>query len=262
MKKRPMRSQGRQQPRQPEKPTPGRWVIGIHAVEEAMRIRPKSIIEFWLKNDFVTNHALKLIADDAEAKRLRVQLKSPGQLDQVGPGHQGIAAKISETPKFDWTQLDEKTTCLVVILDGLEDPQNLGAILRTSWLSGVTAILIPEARAASLTPTVCKVASGGAEHVPVESVSNLANSIKLLKDKGFWIYGLSEKGTKKPWDLKLSGKVAWVVGSESGGMRITTERVCDELVRLPQISSGSSYNAAIAAGMALGETCRQFGEPF
>jgi 23S rRNA (guanosine2251-2'-O)-methyltransferase len=134
-------------------------------------------------------------------------------------------------------------------------------MLRTGWLTGVAGILIPDDRAVGLTPSVCKVASGGAEHVPVESFTNLPSAIQDLKNAGFWVYGLSEKGVRKPWEFKLPKKVAWIVGSEGGGMRITTERACDELVKIPQVESGSSYNAAVAMAMALAETCRQFGKP-
>ena len=123
------------------------------------------------------------------------------------------------------------------------------------------AILIPEDRAVGLTPTVCKIASGGAEHVPVEAHTNLASAMQKLKDKGFWIYGLSEKGDRKLWEFKLPNKVAWVVGCEGSGLRVTTERACDELVRIPQVESGSSYNASIALAMALTETCRQLEHP-
>ena len=97
--------------------------------------------------------------------------------------------------------------------------------------------------------------------VPVDSHPNLASAIQKLKDIGFWVYGLAEKGERKPWEFQLPDKVVWVIGSEGSGMRITTERVCDELVRMPQVASGSSFNASIAAAMALSETCRQFGRP-
>ncbi|RYX78241.1 TrmH family RNA methyltransferase, partial [bacterium] len=103
--------------------------------------------------------------------------------------------------------------------------------------------------------------SGGAEHVPVDTHANLPSAMQQLKDLGFWIYGLSEKGTRKPWEFELPKKTAWVVGSEGSGLRVPTERACDELVRIPQVATGSSYNASIAAAMALSETCRQLKQP-
>ncbi len=168
---------------------------------------------------------------------------------------------MTESPELKWKSFEGETTHVVLLLDGLEDPHNLGSILRTAWLSGVTAILTPEDRAVGLTATVCKIASGGAEHVPVDTHANLASAIQQLKDLGFWIYGLSEKGARKPWEFELPKKIAWVVGNEGSGMRVPTERACDELVRLPQVPTGSSYNASIAAAMALAETCRQLKQP-
>lgn len=239
-----------------------RWVVGIHSCEETLKIRPRSIKELWLRADYHDSETLRAIADRAERARLQIKTKTAGQLDQIGSGHQGIALSTSEDPELDWSTFatdDEKH--IVLILDGLEDPHNLGSILRTAWLVNAKAILIPEDRAVGLTPAVCKIASGGAEHVPVEAHANLASAMQKLKDAGFWIYGLSEKGERKPWEFKLPNKVAWVVGNEATGLRITTERACDELVRIPQVDSGSSYNASIALAMALTETCRQLEQP-
>jgi 23S rRNA (guanosine2251-2'-O)-methyltransferase len=239
-----------------------RWVVGIHSCEETLIMRPKKIREIWLREDYMSSESLRHIADHAAKQKVPVQKKSAGQLDMIGSGHQGVALAALSSPELDWSLLaKDDTKHIVLILDGLEDPHNLGSILRTAWLVGAKAILIPEDRAVGLTPTVCKIASGGAEHVPVEQHSNLASIMQKLKDAGFWIYGLSEKGKRKPWEFELPNKVAWVVGNEGSGLRITTERACDELVRIPQVESGSSYNASIALAMALTETCRQLGQP-
>jgi len=237
-----------------------RWVVGIHSCEEVLKVRPKAIRELWLKEDFEHSQALRELAEKAERARVRLATKPQKQLDQIGSGHQGVALAVTEDPELDWADFAEGKH-IVLALDGLEDPHNLGSILRTAWLCGVSAILIPEDRAVGLTPAVCKIASGGAEHVPVEAHTNLASAIEKLKEVGFWVYGLSEKGSRKPWEFQLPDKVIWVVGHEGTGMRITTERVCDELVRIPQVESGSSFNASIAVAMALSETCRQFGTP-
>lgn len=254
--------QGDRQPREVHPLRDGtRWVVGIHSCEETFKIRPKTIRELWLRQDWESSQQLAAIAASAEHFRVKIHAKSPGQLDQIGGGNQGVALAVTQNPELDWADLEAEGKKVVLICDGLEDPQNLGSILRTAWLTGVDAVFIPEDRAVGLTPAVCKIASGGAEHVPVEVASNLPNEMKRLKDLGFWIYGLSEKGTRKPWEFKLPEKTAWVIGSEGGGMRITTERACDELVRIPQVASGSSYNASIAAAMALSETARQLGRP-
>jgi 23S rRNA (guanosine2251-2'-O)-methyltransferase len=239
-----------------------RWVVGIHSCEETLKVRPKKIRELWLRDDYLSSEQLRKIADLAEKNRVKIEKRSASQLDQIGSGHQGVALAATEDPELDWSAFaDDQTKQIVLILDGLEDPHNLGSILRTAWLTNVKAILIPEDRAVGLTPTVNKIASGGAEHVPVEAHANLASVMQKLKDAGFWIYGLSEKGKQRPWDFKLPNKVAWVVGKEGSGLRVTTERACDELVRIPQVASGSSYNASIALAMALADTARQLGEP-
>ena len=241
----------------------GRWVIGIHAAEEALRVRPHAVKRALLRDDWRTSEALKKLGELAGYNDIQIVEKTQGQIDglltaaQAGSGHQGVLLVVSERPKILWSQLKEKTSSVLLALDGLEDPQNLGSILRTSWLMNVDGIIVPQDRAAHLTPTVSKVASGGAEHVALEAVSNLGAELKQLKDMGYWIFGLSEKGTQKIWDLKLPEKVVWVIGSEAGGMRVSTENFCDELVRIPQIESGSSYNAGIAAAIALAESSRQ-----
>ena len=237
-----------------------RWVIGIHSVEEVLKVRPRAIRELWLREKHLDSQQLREIGDQAERLKIPIVTKTAAFLDKLGSGHQGVACAVTETPKIDWDELKECSKAIVILLDGIEDPHNLGSILRTAWLTGVKAILIPADRAVGLTPTVCKIASGGAEHVAVEACSNLASELQTLKDAGFWSYGLSEKGERVPWEFDLDGKVAWVVGNEGSGLRVPTERACDELVRIPQVDSGSSYNASIALSMALMDTVRQLGE--
>lgn len=238
-----------------------RWVVGLHSCHETLKVRPKAVRELWLREDWASSQQLRELAAIAEAKRIQIKPSAVGQLDRIGSGHQGVALAVTESPEIDWSELESPGHQVVLALDGIEDPHNLGSMLRTAWLTGVVAVLIPEDRAVGLTPAVCKVASGGAEHVPVESFSNLPSALQKLKDAGFWVFGLSEKGDRKPWQFDLPEKVVWVIGSEGSGLRVPMERACDELVRVPQVSTGSSYNAAIAAAMALSETCRQFGKP-
>jgi len=241
----------------------GRWVIGIHPAEEVLKMRPHAVRRMFLRDDWRSSEVLRKLAELAGHNDIQVHEKTQGQIDglltaaQAGGGHQGVFLIVSERPQIAWDELKTKESSVLLALDGLEDPQNLGSILRTSWLMNVDGILVPQDRAAHLTPTVSKVASGGAEHVGLESVSNLGAEFKQLKDMGYWIFGLSEKGEKKIWDLKLPEKVVWVIGSEASGLRSSTEKFCDELVRIPQIESGSSYNAGIAAAIALAESARQ-----
>lgn len=240
-------------------PKDSRSIPGIHSAKEAIRIRPKAIHSLWLKKGWENSSELTDIAHLAKAENIPIRETSPSELEQICPGHQGVCCHATEEPYVDFSQLGEREGReLLLVLDELEDPHNLGAILRTAWLMGVRAIILPKMRSVHLTPAVMKVASGGAEHVPVLIENNLQSSLKSLKDKGFWIYGLSHKASRDLWSLELPEKVIWVVGSEGRGLRTPVERECDELVCIPQIDGAASYNASVSAALALAETLRQW----
>lgn len=236
-----------------------RLSLGIHSVKEALKVRPKAIKKLGLREDYLRAPQLKDLADLAMLSKIEILSMKANELDSIGSGHQGAAAVITETPKFDINDVKDLKTCVLIACDGLEDPMNLGSILRSAWLLGAKGVLLPQDRSVSLTTSAAKVASGGAEHVPVEICSNLPRELELLRESGFWIFGLAEKGTGFPWDFKLPEKIVWVIGSESSGLRVTVERACDELVKLPQVPGGSSFNAAVSATMALYESARQHG---
>ena len=236
-----------------------RKVIGFHSCLEVLRVRPRAIAailvrEGWAEAQGESSEFLKLV------KNYRVPLRnvSPKVLDQVGEGHQGVAMEVREAPELDFGKIGEKESSLLLALDGITDPQNLGAMLRTSWLLGSDGILLPKSRSVGLTPAASKVASGGAEHVPLWVDSSLSSPLSSLKDKGFWVFGLSEKGTRSLWDLRIPEKIVWAVGSEGEGLRAQTLKFCDELVRIPQMSESASLNAATSAALAMGETQRQW----
>ena len=236
-----------------------RLSLGIHSVKEALKVRPSAIKKLGLREDFLRAPQLKDLADLAEAAKIEILPLKSTELDAIGSGHQGAAAVINETPEFKIADVKDLKHCVLVACDGLEDPMNLGSILRSAWLLGAKGILLPQDRSVTLTTSAAKVASGGAEHVPVEICSNLPRELELLREAGFWIFGLAEKGTGFPWEFKLPEKIVWVIGSESSGLRVTVERACDELVKLPQVPGGSSFNAAVSASMALYESARQHG---
>ncbi len=244
----------------------GRWVIGLHAAEETLKMRPHAVKRMLIREDWGDSPQLKALHELAGYNEVHIQEKTSGQIDgllsaaQAGGGHQGILLIVSGRPEIDWKGLETKEHSVLLALDGLEDPQNLGSILRTSWLMSCDGILVPQDRAAGLTPTVSKVASGGAEHVAIEAVSNMGTEFKHIKEMGYWIFGLSEKGTKTIWDLKLPEKIVWVIGNEASGLRTSTEKFCDELVCIPQAETGSSYNAGIAAAIAMAESARQIAQ--
>lgn len=234
--------------------TKGRWAVGLHAVREALKVRPEAIAEIWMKTGWESSEDLREIAESCGKK---VQVKPPGELDKLTSGHQGVAFRMSEDPSLDWSELEGEGPCLVLLADGLQDPHNLGAIIRTSWLLKTRAIFTTENRSSPMTPTVMKVASGGAEHVPVVPEGNLLDVAKRLKDMGFWLYGLAGEGRQTLWQTEFPGKVALVVGSEESGIRTPLSRLCDELVRIPQVEASASFNASVATAIALAEVSRQ-----
>lgn len=235
-----------------------RKVVGIHSVREAMKVRPKAIAKVLLRQGWEKSQELSEIAEFAAKIKTKIKTVGVAELEQLSHGHQGVGAEVLETPELDMTAVEKSTRSIMLGLDGIEDPQNLGGILRSAWIFGVSGVLIPGARAISMTPVVAKVACGGAEHVPLDVHSNLQTPLNHLKDKGFWTFALSEKADKTIWDLKIPEKVVWVVGAEGTGVRKSTLSACDELVTIPQSFKDASLNAAVSVAIALAETRRQW----
>jgi 23S rRNA (guanosine2251-2'-O)-methyltransferase len=235
-----------------------RIIAGTHSINESLNTWPKGAKELWLKKGFESHGDLVEMASVATKIRVPIVVKAKEQLDQLSPAQQGALLFQTESPSWpSLNELNDAGNMTLMLLDGLEDPHNLGAIMRTAWLTGVRGLIIPQHRAVGLTPAVHKVASGGAEHVPVLEVSQFSQILKELKEAGFWIFGLSHKAKGSILHLKLPEKVVWCIGAEDKGLRTTTEKLCDELFRLPQLSEGASYNASVAAGMVLFENFRQ-----
>jgi 23S rRNA (guanosine2251-2'-O)-methyltransferase len=232
-------------------------VVGQHAILEALQTHPQWVESLWLREGFESSQELKKLHLDFRNKVSKVEIKQEAILERLGASHQGAALLMSQAPQLDWAALAEKKISRVVLLDGIEDPHNLGAILRTAWLQKVDAILLPQDRTVRLTPTVHKVACGGAEHVPIEICHNFSNALEELKKMGYWVFGLSHTGKNTLFEMKIPEKIVWCIGAEDKGLRSTTERLCDELVRIPQANAAASYNASVATGMALLETQRQ-----
>jgi 23S rRNA (guanosine2251-2'-O)-methyltransferase len=175
--------------------------------------------------------------------------------------HQGVIAEIEPLPP--WTDDDLVTALqtakdpIVLVLDGVQDPHNLGACLRTADACGALAVVVPKDRAAQLNATARKVAVGAAETTPVVSVTNLARALKLLKEAGLWVVGADADGPKLAHEVDLKGGVVLVLGAEGSGLRQLTRQTCDFVVRLPQLGAVESLNVSVAAGMLLYETVRQ-----
>ena len=177
--------------------------------------------------------------------------------------HQGVIAQI--TPLAPWSEdellaaLASAPAPLLLALDGVQDPHNLGACLRTADACGALAVIVPRDRAAQLTPAVRKVAAGAAEATPVVAVTNLVRTIKLLKEAGLWVVGADAAAQAQADSVDLKGPVLLVLGGEGTGLRQLTRQNCDFLVRLPQLGAVESLNVSVAAGMLLYEVARQRG---
>ena len=239
-------------------PKSWRQVSGTHAIMELLRVHPASIQVVLLQSNWRSSADLRELNDLLNTKKIKIEEKSDSQLQEISRSHQGAIAYSSLTIDFNYNNLLVAKQGLVLALDGVEDTQNLGAVIRTSWLMGVNGIFIPEDRAVGLTAAVHKVACGGVEHVPIHRTNQFSTPFDKLKEGGFWVFGLSHKAEKSIYDLEIPDKVIWVLGAEDKGLRNPTEKACDELVSIPQTSPQASYNVSVSAALALAETKRQW----
>lgn len=240
-----------------EIPRNWRIVVGDHAIRSALQNSAQWIKQIWIKQGFESSQFLREIMDEGKKIGLPVEVKPESHIGKVYANHQGALVFVDGRPRLRIGELEDLKTCILIALDGVEDPHNLGAILRTAWLTGVRGILGPEDRSVGLSPTVHKVACGGVEVVPFEQLSQFHSTLEELKKQGFWIFGLSHQAKKSLFEVKIPEKIVWVFGAEDKGLRSTTERACDELVSLPQADAAASYNVSVAAAMTLVETLRQ-----
>lgn len=210
---------------------------------------------------------VKLIAL-AEKQGVNYTFKSRDDLDSMVDGnHQGVIAECSAGEVYDEAflvhlldSLDEQSTPpLLLILDGVTDPHNLGACLRTAEAAGVHGVIAPKNNSASINPTVRKVASGAAELIPYIPVTNLARTMKALQQRGVWIVGSAGEADKSLYDIDLKGAMAIVMGAEGEGLRRLTRESCDYLASIPMVGGVSSLNVSVAVGVCLFEALRQRG---
>ncbi len=230
-----------------------RKVVGIHACRETLRVRPKDVSEIWFLKNWESSADLKGLHETAIRAGLKPQTKSKEVMEQLAQSHQGIALTVRTSPEFDGFIEGEIKPSLLLYLDHIEDPQNLGAILRTSWLMGVEAIWTPKSRSAALGPSAHKVASGGAEHVPVTEISGVDSFLEDCKANNYWIFGLSHKAKSSIYNVKLPERVLFCIGSEEKGLRSNIEKACDELIQIPQADPAASLNAGVSAAIAMSQ---------
>jgi len=234
-------------------------LAGIHPVMEALLAgRP---MERVLIVRGGKNPRLQPVIDECRKLRVPVRFEARESLDRLarGAAHQGVVALAAEKGYANLEailgQLDHPG--LIVALDGVEDPHNLGAIARTAHAAGADAVLLPQRRSAGLTETVSKASAGALEHLPIVRTANLNRELEGLKQKGFWIFGLDERGDKNYDEVEYDGNVALVLGSEGTGIHQLTAKHCDVLVKIPVVGRIASLNVSVAAGIALFEVLRQ-----
>ena len=238
-----------------------RTIFGFHTVLARLRADPKSVLEVFL-DEARKDARAKDFAAQVERAKVRLMRVSASRLEGMAGGgrHQGVVARVAaNTQKQTLEELLESLSVppLLLVLDGITDPHNLGACLRVANAAGAHAVIAPKDHAAGVNATVSKVASGAAEITPYFMVTNLARTLADLKDRNIWIVGSDEKAEKALFNADIPSSIAWVLGAEGAGMRRLTRESCDLLVRIPMGGAVESLNVSVAAGICLFESVRR-----
>ncbi|MCR3825477.1 23S rRNA (guanosine(2251)-2'-O)-methyltransferase RlmB [Pseudomonas aeruginosa] len=237
-------------------------VYGVHAVEALLRHHPKRVKQLWLAEGR-HDPRVQVLTELAAGFRIPVGQRDRRELDEWAEGvHQGVVAEVSPSQVWGENMLEEllersEGVPLLLALDGVTDPHNLGACLRTADAAGVQAVIVPKDKSATLNATVRKAACGAAEVIPLVAVTNLARTLEKLQQRGLWVVGTAGEADKTLYQLDLTGPTVLVMGAEGKGMRRLTREHCDFLARLPMAGSVSSLNVSVATGVCLFEILRQ-----
>ncbi len=239
-------------------------LYGLHAVEAVLKREAATVAELWLDRGR-KDRRLSELAGQAQGAGITVQWVGRDELDTLSEGarHQGAVARVRVSSARNETFLEQLLTSLeqppfLLVLDGVTDPHNLGACLRSADAAGIHAVIAPRDRACGLTPVVRKVASGAAESVPFVQVTNLARTLKMLQGAGVWVVGTALEGAQADlFHTSLSGPLALVLGAEGKGLRRLTQENCDQLAYIPMVGTVQSLNVSVAAGICLFEALRQ-----
>lgn len=237
-------------------------VFGLHAVNALLMKHPARLQVLYLLKER-DDQKIQALIQLAKLHKIKIEFLSRNELDRLSDqeNHQGVIAICHPAKMYsenDLVTLIEMTVQpFFLILDGVQDPHNLGACLRSADAAGVTAVLAPKDKSVGITPTVAKVASGAAETVPFIQVTNLARTMKFLQQQGIWIYGASDDAEKTLYQIDFSGRIALVLGAEGSGLRRLTREHCDVLAKIPMHGSVSSLNVSVATGVFLFEAVRQ-----
>lgn len=235
-------------------------ICGIHAVREAIASGQQPLEHVHFQHG-LRNPRLQELMKQCRERGIAVRIEPQAALDRLTQGahHQGVVAVVGGYSYATLESVLEEApqSALLLLLDGVQDTHNLGALIRTACAAGVNAVVIPERRAAGLTPAVVQAASGALAHIPVARVSNLAQTLETLKEASFWIFGLDERGEKSYDDVDYRGRCALLVGGEQKGIHHLLRKKCDFLVRIPTFGKISTLNVSVAAGIVLFEAARQ-----
>ncbi len=239
------------------------WMVGINPVEGALSHDADRVRELRVERG-ARNPRVAELAARARTLGIAVTECARDQLERVADGarHQGVAANYAAPEALDERDLERLAEAadgqaLFLVLDGVTDPHNLGACLRSAAAAGVTAVIVPKDRAVGITPVVRRASAGGADRVPLVAATNLARALRTLKDAGVWLTGLAGETDTDLYDIDLKGPCALVLGSEGEGLRRLTRETCDFLARIPMPGDMESLNVSVSAGVALFETLRQ-----
>lgn len=258
------RPQAETEPKRREEPRelPDDVLVGRNAVTEALK-SGRGINKLWIASGDREGSVAE-IAALAKERGIVVQYVERAKIEALAGGHrhQGVLAYVAPVPYAELEDIlkaaEEKGEApFLVLLDELEDPHNLGALLRTADATGVHGILIPKRRSVSLNATVAKTSAGAVEYVPVARIGNIAQTLKKLKEKGFWVAGADMDGEKAYYEADLTGPLVLVVGSEGKGMSRLTKEACDFIVRMPMVGRINSLNASVAGSILMYESMRQ-----
>lgn len=246
----------------------GDYIFGLHAVQALLDGSPQRIQQLYVlkgRND----NRLQSIRSIAEKNRISVQTAPREKLDQLVDeegNHQGVVAVLGQAIEvYDEAYLKSRLSALlengelpfILVLDGVTDPHNLGACIRSAEAAGVQFVIVPKDNAASLNPTAIKVACGAAEVLPLVRVTNLSRTLEWLQSQGVWVVGAAGEATQHHYEMDMTGSLAIVMGAEGKGLRRLTREHCDHLIRIPMMGSVSSLNVSVATGICLFEALRQ-----
>jgi len=238
-------------------------VCGLHAVLTALQQHPDRVGGVWISVER-DDRRIGQVLDAARASNVKFHRVPRVKLDEMADGlrHQGVVARLQVTPVAHALDLDAfvaglEHAPLLLILDGVQDPHNLGACLRVADGAGVDAVIVPRDRAAPVTAVTRRVASGAAETMPLFQVVNLSRTLENLKKAGVWLYGAAQDAPEELYAADLTGPAAIVLGGEGSGLRRLTREHCDKLVRIPMVGKVESLNVSVAAGVMLYEAVRQ-----